>query len=175
MSEEKKVTIYSNPKIDHLFGFLGGEPAPTKKDSFKPLMGLTTTTKDGEILKNIYEKKPSNKKVKIFQAKVSELANSAIEKIIKQPSEVEVVLSFSLTPDRYKSVDLDNLAKTVLDGLTGIAFEDDSQVSSLICNKFIHENKQNSLLIGVTELTEEQGGFVEDIKLFRLSKNGDYS
>ena len=147
MSEKKTVTFYSNPKLDYLFGFFGGKPAPTKKDSFKPLKGMTITTEEGKTLKNIYQKKPSNKSVKEFQSSVAEMAKSVIEDNIIKKSEVEVILSFSITPKRYKNVDVDNLAKTVLDSLTGIAFEDDAQVSSLICNKFIHENEDNSLFI----------------------------
>ena len=165
MSEKKTVTFYSNPKLDFLFGFLGGDPAPTKKDSFKPLKELTVTTNEGETLKDIYQKKPSNQKVKEFQATVSEMASSVIGENIIKKSEVEVILSFSISPGRYKNVDVDNLA-----GLTGVAFEDDSQVSSLICNKFIHENEQNSLFIGITELNEKRKGFVGDIKLFSTSK-----
>ncbi|RZK11042.1 MAG: RusA family crossover junction endodeoxyribonuclease, partial [Flavobacterium sp.] len=55
-------------------------------------------------------------------------------------------------------VDVDNLAKCVLDILNGIAFEDDSQVTSLLVNKFIHEMRLNSILIGVTKITELRRG-----------------
>jgi Holliday junction resolvase RusA-like endonuclease len=48
---------------------------------------------------------------------------------------VEVILFIAITEKRYKTVDVDNLSKAVLDSLNGIAYEDDSQVASLICKK----------------------------------------
>ena len=71
---------------------------------------------------------------------------------------VQVSLSISLTEKRYFDVDVDNLAKTVLDSLNGIAFDDDSQVSSLIVEKHIHPMKVNGILIAITKLTETRKG-----------------
>jgi len=159
--------FYANPRLDYLFGFLGGEPVPTKKDSFKPIKDAVISSENGEeILKDIYQKNPSNRRVKEFQLEISDLAKSVIkENTIKRPFVVEVILSFSITQSRCKEVDIDNLAKSVLDGLTGVAYEDDSQVSCLICNKYVHENNLNSLLIGITKLTKTRKGFGTEIKL----------
>lgn len=74
------------------------------------------------------------------------------------PSDVQVYLSISVNKKRYHEVDVDNLAKTVLDCLKGIAFEDDCQVSSLIVEKHIHKLNVNGLLIAITKITEERKG-----------------
>ncbi|CAH0273220.1 hypothetical protein SRABI27_03553 [Pedobacter sp. Bi27] len=60
--------------------------------------------------------------------------------------------------------------KCVLDGLNGIAFDDDSQVSTLLSKKFIHEMKLNSILIAITKITDERAGLLGDIKLYGTSK-----
>jgi len=67
-------------------------------------------------------------------------------------------------------VDVDNLAKCVLDALNGIAFDDDSQVSVLVSQKFIHEMKQNSILIGITKLTHERRGALGNFAMFSTKK-----
>ena len=85
---------------------------------------------------------------------------------IRKPHKVEVVLSISMLERRYKKVDVDNLSKTVLDGLTGVVFDDDSQVTNLIVNKHVHPMKMDAIFIGVTELTEERKGLSGDIFLF---------
>ena len=62
---------------------------------------------------------------------------------------------------------MDNLAKTILNGLIGEAFDDDAQVSSLMVTKFVHQMQVDSILIGITELTETSKGLRNDIMLMR--------
>ena len=83
---------------------------------------------------------------------------------IPMPIEVEVILFISITESRYKTVDIDNLAKSVLDALNTVAFDDDSQVTSLICKKMMF--KENGILIGITKLTSNKIGFQQYISLF---------
>ena len=85
-----------------------------------------------------------------------------------KPNVVEVVISVSATEKRFKEVDVDNLAKCVLDCLNGIAFEDDSQVVTIICNKNIHEKKLDGILIAITTLTNERKGLLGDFVLFNM-------
>lgn len=162
-------TFYSNPKIEILFGFYGGKPIPTKQDKFKPLEAFETDDDGNEIeVKNLYQRKEDKNSIQEMKDLVREYASKAFEEkgIIKKPAIVEVVLSFSVKERRFKEVDVDNLCKTILDGLTGVAFEDDSQVASLIANKHVHDMKIDALFIGVTELTEKNKGIANDIKLF---------
>lgn len=169
------IRFYQNPKVEILFGFYGGKPIPTKQDKFKPLKAFEINEDGKEVeLKNFYEKRDDKNSIQEMKTIVAKYATKAFEKkgIIKKPSEVEVLLSFSMKERRFKEIDIDNLSKTVLDGLTGVAFEDDAQVSSLIANKHIHDMKIDALFIGITELTEEMKGFGSEIKLFSDQKNG---
>ena len=165
----KKTTFYTNPKIEILFGFIGGKPIITKQDKFIPLPAFEVDEDGNEKeIKNLYFRKEDKKSMQETKELISELAAEAFKDkgIIKKPALVEVILSFSITESRFKKVDVDNLSKTVLDGLQGFVFEDDSQVSSLIVNKYIHEMKINSLFIGVTELTKKNRGLGSEIYLF---------
>ena len=163
------IKFYQNPKIDFLFGLYGGKPIPTKQDKFAPIE-VTQMNEDGieEKLDNFYVKKPNIDSVIEFNKSIQDAANEIFNKenIIRKPNEVEVIISISVTEKRFKEVDVDNLSKCVLDSLNKIAYEDDSQVSSLICNKHIHEMKLNAIIIGITKLTEKRKGIQGDIKLF---------
>lgn len=166
---DKYVKFYGNPKIDFLFGLYGGKPIPTKQDKFAPIE-VIQINEDGveEKLNNFYVKKPDIDSVIEFNKSIQDVANKIFnnENIIRKPNEIEVVISISVTEKRFKEVDVDNLSKCVLDSLNKIAYEDDSQVSSLICNKHIHEMKLNAIFIGITKLTEKRKGIQGDIKLF---------
>lgn len=167
------ITYTMNPKIDVLFGFYGGKPIPTKQDKFKPLQAFEIDENGNEIeIKNLYERKRDKNSIQEMKEFVRNSALKAFKEkgIINKPAKVEVILSFSLLERRFKEVDIDNLTKTVLDGLNGVAFEDDSQVSSLIATKHVHEMKVDALFVGVTEITEERKGFANEIKLFAEKK-----
>ena len=163
------VTYYQNPKTDFLFGFFGGTPIPTKQDKFKRI-NVTDVGDNGteKLLNDFYVKRPDEAAIQEFNTYIQELAKEVFKdgKMIRRPAEIEVVLAISVTEKRYKTVDIDNLAKAVLDSLNGIAYEDDSQIASLICNKHLHPLEVNGLMIGVTQLTAENGGFDRDKNLF---------
>jgi len=167
--EKNSVTYHQNPRVDFLFGYFGGDPVPTKQDKFKPIE-VAQIMDDGteQILNNFYVKKPDEKAMLEFYTYIQSLAKGQFAdggKIL-HPHKVEAILSVCSTEKRFKTIDVDNLAKAILDSLNGIAYEDDSQVVSLICKKYIHPMKCNGLFIGITKLTETNMGFGEDIKLF---------
>ena len=171
--KEEFITYQKNPKVEILFGFYGGKMILTKQDQFKPIKAFELDENGNEIeLKNFYKKKDDKNSIQEMKNIVAEYATEAFKEkgIINKPSEVEVLLSFSIKENRFKQVDIDNLSKTILDGLTGVAFEDDAQVSSLIVNKHVHPMKIDAIFIGVTELTEELKGIGSEIKLFGLKQ-----
>jgi Holliday junction resolvase RusA-like endonuclease len=161
MEEKKNMTFRQNPKIDFLFGYFDGMQVPTKQDAFKPI-DVTEIDENGveTILKEFYQRKPEKVSVRNFKNFIKELTADRFKESdrIKMPDKVQVSLSFSLKEKRFFEVDVDNLAKTVLDSLRGIAFEDDCQVTSLIVDKHIHKMKVNGILIAVTKLTEKRKG-----------------
>lgn len=178
MDEEflKKYNVTINPKVDFLIGLFGGSPIPTKQDAYQPI-DLKQINSDGteEILKDFYIRKPNNTAIQDFRARIQAEAKKQFlsKTIIKKPAVVEVIISVSVSEKRFKLVDVDNLAKTILDSLKNIAFEDDSQVVSLICNKFVHPMKKDGVLIGIIKLTETNRGFQNDITLYSMEPNAE--
>lgn len=168
-----KIIFIQNPKLDYLFGIIGGEPIPPKHDQFKPIAGYSIDENgDEKILTNLYEKKPGKNAVIEFETKLKTIASGYFDEnnIIKKPDKVEVILSINIQKDRYYNVDIDNLSKSVLDGLKGIAFEDDSLVASLIVKKNIHPLNINGIFIGITKIRPDNLGFGEGIKLYTDKK-----
>jgi Holliday junction resolvase RusA-like endonuclease len=159
--ENKDKVFQKNPKIDFLFGYFGGMQVPTKQDTYQPtdVVGIDENGIE-TILRNFYVKRPNTQSVNAFKEFLHSIAKKEFneENRIKMPSDVQVHLSISVLEDRYHQVDVDNLAKTVLDSLKTIAFDDDCQVSSLIVDKHIHPMKVNGILIAITKITSERKG-----------------
>lgn len=159
--KEKFMTFKQNPNIDFLFGYFGAMNVPTKQDGYKPINAIKIDNDGVEtILKHFYQRKPETASVQKFKKYIQEITTGKFtdNERIKKPNKVQVHLSISLTEKRFFDVDVDNLAKTVLDSLNGIAFDDDSQVSSLIVDKHVHPMNVNGILIGITKLTETRKG-----------------
>lgn len=157
----KSKTFRQNPKIDFLFGYFGNMPVPTKQGGYKPVE-MIETKEDGTeiILRDFYIKKPDTSSIAKFKEYIQKVARENLNEsnIIKMPNDVQVLLSISVNKKRYHEVDVDNLAKTILDCLKGIAFDDDCQVSSLNVDKHVHPMNVNGLLIAITKITEERKG-----------------
>src|SRR5690606_12642278 len=107
-------SIKKNPKVDFLFGIFDCPPIPTKQDGYKPI-NVWQVYEDGteKVLNDFYVRKPDNNSVKEFHSLLGKVAKDSFpkEKMIMKPSLVEVVISVSVTENRHKLVDVDNLAK----------------------------------------------------------------
>ncbi len=162
------VEFIQHPEIDILFGSMN-QTIPSKKEDFKPVK-VRHVTEDGieKILNDFYLKKPSSKSVKEFENLIRDniLSTNLISKKIAMPSLVEVVITISLTKSNFFNIDLDNIAKTVLDSLKGLLFDDDSQVVNLIVKKDIHPNNTPGYFIAMTEIKDERKGLIGDLYLF---------
>lgn len=161
MNEKSKPQAFKiNPNLDFLFGYCGDMQVPTKQDNFKPISAEEIQQDGTKILKKYYVRSPLTGSVKEFKTFIQNIAKKAIynSKKIKNPNAVQVFLSISVNRSRYFDVDVDNLAKTVLDCLSGIAYDDDCQVSSLIVDKHIHRLNKNGILIGITKITNDRKG-----------------
>lgn len=160
--EKNDITYIQNPNIDFLFGYFGNMYVPTKQDTFQPTNDIIQIDENGieTILRGFFVKRPNSISVQTFQKHMHLIIKKIFneENRIKMPSDVQVSLSISIKKERYHEVDVDNLAKTVLDSLKSIAFDDDCQVSSLIVDKHIHPMNVDGILIGITEITNERKG-----------------
>lgn len=163
--------FYKNPKIDYLMIYFNIDDVPTKQDKFSKLDNVVLKNEQSEedlVLENLYYKKDDKVSVKMLDKMIKDhFADKKIKKIYK-PNHVEVYISISTkTEKRFKEVDVDNLAKSILDCLNNVAFEDDSQVTQLISTKHIDKLNTNSICIGITELSETKKGLIGGIKVIQ--------
>lgn len=105
------------------------------------------------------------KKTLNYESQVADLYKQMSGRVyIKKPQAIHVAIMFGMpipmsTPKKYrepmlqdeikhtKKGDIDNLAKSVLDALNGVAWEDDSQIVSLNLKKFYAEEPHIYLII----------------------------
>lgn len=105
-----------------------------------------------------------NKQTKPWRQELAGTAKAAMEEMgiltLVRPAavRVEAAFYFSKPKSTPKSVhhkitkpDLDKLARALLDGLTGIAFEDDSQVTQCWVNKFFGSPARAEIRITLME------------------------
>lgn len=124
-------------------GFIGGfEDIPTKQDKFKPIIDAEVIAKkaDGseEKLSNVYVMNHKVKQsIKDFETKFLDVIKGVKteEHPYKKTIPLEIIMNVKMSAKRYNSVDVDNIAKCVLDVMKGELFEDDSQLQSLFIYK----------------------------------------
>lgn len=168
---KKDVVFRQNPEIDFLFGYFGEMDVPTKQETYQPADVVGVDENGVEMmLRNYYVKRPNSKSVKAFTEYLQSVARQKFDdqNIIRKPDHVQVHLSISVREERFYDVDVDNLAKTVLDALKKVAYEDDCQVTSLNVDKHIHPMKNSGILIAITKLTPERKGM-------QFEKMGDFT
>jgi crossover junction endodeoxyribonuclease RusA len=70
---------------------------------------------------------------RVYKQKLRDLLRLSMA-LTPQDGEFEVTITIELNPN-YPAIDLDNVAKAVLDGIKGHVFVDDAQVMKLIVEK----------------------------------------
>jgi len=139
-----KVKQVFNPDFDYICGYIGGfDDIPTKQDKFKPIQQKVLYYKDEEGVEHILEgefyisNNKAKENLKKFEDSFVACINNTIgdEHPYKYSNQVEVTMSIKMSEKRLKTVDVDNLAKSILDFMKGRVFEDDSQVQSLFVIK----------------------------------------
>lgn len=163
-----KIKITTNPEFDFAIGNVGGyDDIPTKQDKFKPLnyKQAVLTNEDGSTTeipsKTLYKlsKKRRDSQAK-FEDTLRELLNEQSDSShpYKKPQQLEVLIGVNMNSKRLKNVDIDNLAKCILDCLNGIIYEDDSQIASLTASKNVMKDEivpqLSGVWIGVRKLSE---------------------
>lgn len=89
----------------------------------------------------------SSKEVGPWRERVALVAADQVDTLIQKPDEVGVILKFTMPrpasapktkkPLASKRPDIDKLARAILDALTDVVFQDDSQVVTLSAFKYI--------------------------------------
>lgn len=153
-----KVKQVNNPEFDLICGYIGGfDDVPTKQDKFKPIQQKKLFYKDDEGIEHQLEGEfyMSNNKAKANLKKFETEFVSCIDLVLtdehpyEPPIHLEVVMNIKMSEKRMKTVDVDNLAKSVLDFMTGRVFNDDSQVSSLFVTKTVIKDEFVPQLSGI--------------------------
>jgi Holliday junction resolvase RusA-like endonuclease len=131
--EHQAVPFYQNPFYDDIMLFMLDQPVPPKQ-------------RKGKAQRRDFEK--------WFRGQFEQMKS----KKVGWPYTDRLMIVFSVTgPITYlENVDIDNVAKMVLDGCKGIVFKDDRQIFSLIAEKHIAP-KQPGLFMAIRKL--EHGEF----------------
>lgn len=75
----------------------------------------------------------------------------ASEEIVASPVMLTIIYYYNI-----HLIDIDNMPKPILDALKGLVFEDDSQVTDLICRKrYRHDNEYVHII--VAEAPDQEG------------------
>lgn len=167
------MTVKLKQEFDWAFVLRGGDDIPTKQEKFKPIKGyIGKVKKDNQTISygDIYIRKPDKQGNIDFAANLKELLFKSrnADHPIKHPKKLDIVISISTKERRFFEVDVDNLAKMVLDCLKGIIFEDDSQVVNLLVSKYVHLNKEPSLTIAIKSLKTDPKAFLRILKYSML-------
>jgi len=152
-----KVKIVFNPDFDFVCGYVGGfDDVPTKQDKFKPIMDiLYSKDENGEEKQLIGEPYVLNNKAKENQRKFEDHFTEIVKNSLKEchpykkPIQIEAIINVKMSEKRLKNVDVDNLAKCILDILIWKVFDDDSQIKSLFITKDIIKDEFVPQLSGV--------------------------
>lgn len=98
-------------------------------------------------------KSPQAQRYLAYKEQVGWEAKAAGAKPTKMPCEVKAVVYLDI---KKTDMDVDNLAKSLMDGLNKIAWEDDRQVTDLtICKRFVLGPKDERAEIEIRELFRE--------------------
>ena len=180
-----KVKQVFKPDFDFICGYIGGfEDIPTQQDKFKPITDKTLYYKDENGIERKLEAEVyiSNRKakesLKKFEVKFVDCINLRLTEHhpYKDPTQLEVVMNIKMSEKRLQSVDVDNLAKIVLDFMKGKVFEDDSQVSSLFVAKDIVKDdiipQVSGIMVGV-RIINGKPSLLAGVKFYDFVKISD--
>jgi Holliday junction resolvase RusA-like endonuclease len=134
------VTFYQNPFYDDVFGTFD-VTIPSKRIRYKQ--------DDNKRITEIITPKGSQE----FETYIKQVFNSDTNENWPYKCELLIAISILLPIKEWKIKDIDNLAKSIVDALKGIVYEDDNQITSLFISKT--KSDQPSFMVGVKCLKEE--------------------
>ncbi len=122
-----KKTYYQNPFYDTVFGFFD-VIVPSKRIRYKQREDKTI-----ELISVPRGTQEFESYIKNSISKDTDIKNWPLK------DNLLVVLDVSLTKKEFKSKDIDNVSKSLLDSLNGVVYEDDNQISTLVVTKNIRK------------------------------------
>jgi len=174
-----KVRIKYHPQLDFGVAIIGGEEIPTKQDKFKPLQGFDIVIDPEDKLSelseqfDLYIKKKGKDSSEKFKKELIEDIKQNLKPEHPFPIEqhLEVYISISMDKKRLYSVDVDNIAKFVIDCMNGLVFVDDSQIVNLFVSKEINSFLPvNGIIIGVRKINTSEDSWFNNIKLLYMEE-----
>lgn len=129
--DEEDSVFYGNPYFDEIMIFL--IRVPTSQDKFKT---FKCSKCEEPLLYKGYSKKNKTDFVEVINSALKKNPNPEWPFL----SNLSIQFSVSDTPSRISQVDLDNLAKTLVDALKGTVFKDDNQIIALSGTKEVVNN-----------------------------------
>jgi crossover junction endodeoxyribonuclease RusA len=90
---------------------------------------------------------------KVYKQRLRELLRVSMA-VSPQEGEFEVTIAIKLNPN-FPAIDLDNVAKAVLDGIKGFVFYDDAQVMRLLVEKHWSDHEQVNIIISKMAASSE--------------------
>ena len=171
---KRKVQVSFHPDLDYGFFEMGGAETPTKQDKFKALKDHEVILEEDGKQTNLsdqfelYIKKKGSDGSEAFQKELKKSIGENLTKDCPFPlaQKVEVYISVSMDEKRIANVDIDNLAKFILDCMKGLVFEDDVQVQSLLVTKDVNPFMPiNSIMIGVRKINSPEDSWFKNVKL----------
>ena len=126
-------TYYQNPYYDNVFGmiFMKGTQyttVPSKRIRYKQ-------DTDKQIAEIIEAPSSAN-----FEKRIKEWLSATPHAEWPFKGDLFLVISVDLTKKDFRCKDVDNIAKTIIDSLKGVAYENDIQISSLYVEKRISKH-----------------------------------
>jgi Holliday junction resolvase RusA-like endonuclease len=137
----KRVTFHQNPFYHHLFGSLN-MLVPSKRVGYK--LKPDGTPGRARIPKGAQD----------FEVLLKDILTAYGEKRWPYKQRLLIAIEIHFTEREYRTKDVDNVAKTLLDAMKGVVFEDDAQVDLLQVSKL--SSSQNSFMIGVRRLADDE-------------------
>ncbi len=176
MTKGKFVVKY-HPDLDFGLAFFGGDEIPTKQDKFKPLTDFKIVVDpEGKLSElaeefDLYLKKKGKDNSLKFQEELIQLVKENLPPDAPfETDSLEVCISISMDEKRFKLVDIDNLAKFVIDCMKGYVFVDDMQIVNLYVSKEVNPAiPLNGLIVGVRRIKSQDESWFRHIKLLSIT------